>query len=64
MPLSYRNQSIDLQRKSMNWFLYDNGPLMKELKEVMINWVFQWYIYVFIKFLCMVYIWLHLFLAR
>ena len=24
-PLSYRNQSIDLQRKSMDWFLYDNG---------------------------------------
>ena len=24
-PLSYRNQSIDLFRKSMDWFLYDNG---------------------------------------
>ena len=24
-PLSYRNQSIDLQNKSMDWFLYDNG---------------------------------------
>ena len=24
--LSYRNQSIDLQNKSMDWFLYDNGP--------------------------------------
>ena len=24
-PLSYRNQSIDLQSKSMAWFLYDNG---------------------------------------
>ena len=23
-PLSYRNQSIDLQSKSMDWFLYDN----------------------------------------
>ena len=23
--LSYRNQSIDLMRKSMDWFLYDNG---------------------------------------
>ena len=22
-PLSYRNQSIDLQSKSMDWFLYD-----------------------------------------
>ena len=25
MPLSYRNQSIDLLCKSMDWFLYDNG---------------------------------------
>ena len=25
-PLSYRNQSIDLRSKSMDWFLYDNGP--------------------------------------
>ena len=24
-PLSYRKQSIDLLRKSMDWFLYDNG---------------------------------------
>ena len=24
-PLSYRNQSIDLQSKSMDWFLFDNG---------------------------------------
>ena len=23
-PLSYRNQFIDLQSKSMDWFLYDN----------------------------------------
>ena len=23
--ISYRNQSIDLQSKSMDWFLYDNG---------------------------------------
>ena len=23
-PLSYRKQSIDLLRKSMDWFLYDN----------------------------------------
>ena len=26
LPLSYRNQSIDLLAKSMDWFLYDNGP--------------------------------------
>ena len=24
-PLSYKNQSTDLQSKSMDWFLYDNG---------------------------------------
>ena len=24
-PLSYRNQSINLQSKSIDWFLYDNG---------------------------------------
>ena len=24
-PLSYRNQSIDLLCKSVDWFLYDNG---------------------------------------
>ena len=24
-PLSYRNQSTDLQSKSMDWFLYDRG---------------------------------------
>ena len=24
-PLSYRNKSIDLLGKSMDWFLYDNG---------------------------------------
>ena len=24
-PLSYRNHPIDLQSKSMDWFLYDNG---------------------------------------
>ena len=24
-PLSYRNQSIDLQSKSLDWFLHDNG---------------------------------------
>ena len=24
-PLPYRNQSIDLQNKLIDWFLYDNG---------------------------------------
>ena len=32
-PLSYRNQSIDLQRKSMDWFLYDNVLRHERVKE-------------------------------
>ena len=32
MPLSYRNQSIDLLRKSMDWFLYDNGLRHERIK--------------------------------
>ena len=31
-PLSYRNQSIDLLRKSMDWFLYDNGLRLERVK--------------------------------
>ena len=31
-PLSYRNQSIDVQRKSVNWFLYDNGLRHERVK--------------------------------
>ena len=31
-PLSYRNQSIDLIRKSMDWFLYDNGLRHERVK--------------------------------
>ena len=34
-PLSYRNQSIDLQCKSMVWFLYDNGPRDGRVKRVL-----------------------------
>ena len=32
--LSYRNQSIYLLCKSLDWFLYDNGLVMKELKQI------------------------------
>ena len=32
-PLSYRNQSIDLLHKSMDWFLYDNGLRHKRVKK-------------------------------
>ena len=31
-PLSYRNQSIDLLCKSMDWFLYDNGLRLERVK--------------------------------
>ena len=32
-PLSYRNQSIDLQSKWVDWFLYDNGLRHERVKE-------------------------------
>ena len=31
--LSYRNQSIDLRSKSMDWFPYDNGRRHERVKE-------------------------------
>ena len=31
--LSYRNQSIDFLRRSMDWFLYDNGLLNERIKK-------------------------------
>ena len=31
-PLSYRNQSIDLLHKSIDWFLYDNGLRHERVK--------------------------------
>ena len=38
MPLSYRNQSIDLQSKSVDWFLYDNGLRHERVKTPLILW--------------------------
>ena len=32
-PLSYRNQSIDLRSKSIDWFLYDNGLRHERVKR-------------------------------
>ena len=32
--LSYRNQSIDLQSKSVDWFLYDNGLRHERVNRV------------------------------
>ena len=34
VALSYRNQSIDLPSKSMNWFLYDNGVRHERVKTM------------------------------
>ena len=31
--LSYRNQSIDLRSKSIDWFPYDNGRRHERVKE-------------------------------
>ena len=31
-PLLYRNQSIDLRSKSMDWFVYDNGLRLERVK--------------------------------
>ena len=40
--LSYRNHSIDLQSKSMDWFLYMiTASVMKELKIVIKLQIFQ-----------------------
>ena len=33
-PLSYRNRTIDLLRKSMDWFLYDNGLRHERVKRI------------------------------
>ena len=41
-PLSYRNQSIDLQSKSMDWFLYDNGLYHERVKmNTWGIWIYQ-----------------------
>ena len=37
--LSYRNQSIDLQSKLMNWFLYDRKLRHESVKLMFTNWV-------------------------
>ena len=33
--LSYRNQSIDLRSKSMDWFLYDDGLRHERFKLIL-----------------------------
>ena len=34
-PLSYRNHSIDLQSKSMDWLLHDNGLYHERVKYIL-----------------------------
>ena len=47
-PLSYRNQSINLLRKSLDWFLYHNGLRLervrrsKKLKSFLIQKNIKW----------------------
>ena len=45
-PLSYWNQSINLLCKSMDWFLYDNGPRHERVKlsdsQSMLCMSFSW----------------------
>ena len=36
-PLSYRNQSIDLLRKSVDWFLYDYGLRDERVNKIILN---------------------------
>ena len=45
--LSYRNQSIYLQSKSMDWFLYDNG-----LRHERVLTIFTKSLYVWVSFEC------------
>ena len=37
-PISYRNQSIDLRSKSMDWFLYDISLRHEKVKFVLQSW--------------------------
>ena len=36
-PLSYRNQSIDLPSKSLDWFLYVNGLRYERVKDIFVG---------------------------
>ena len=47
-PLSYWNQSIHLLRKSMDWFLYDNGCRHERVKRCFKNFEAQFILAIFI----------------
>ena len=51
-PLSYRNQSIDLLRKLMDWFLYDNGLRLERVKYSFWLWIprVDWDFFIFFIF--------------
>ena len=59
-PLSYRNQYIDLLRKSIDWFIYDNGLRHEIVKKVLIFslimrssfFVFLIIVFLFFKYIC------------
>ena len=40
-PLSHRNQSIDFQGKSMDWFLYDNGLRHERVNVIHLSSMFH-----------------------
>ena len=40
-PLSYRNNSIDLRSKSMDWFLYGNGLRHERVKQLAHHWTVE-----------------------
>ena len=42
-PLSYRNQSIDLQSKSMDWFLYDNDLRLERVNLLLVTVILDRY---------------------
>ena len=49
MPLSYRNQSIDLRNKSIDWFLYDNGLRLERVKGYTVEVYLLHQIYLMLK---------------
>ena len=50
-PLSYRNQSIDLRSKSMDWFLYVTASVMKGLTSKLKYYRWKSYNWLFILFI-------------
>ena len=51
-PLSYRNQSIDLLCKPMDWFLYDNGLRHQIFGKCVHSQISDYFEIIFSKFQC------------